>query len=249
MPRRSRNKKDKKNLYFFPFTIYFLVLFMQVSLSFERSLSKDVAIMVDVLRASTTITVALEQIPTIIPTLEIEEAMALAPKHQAFLAGERRGATIEGFDVGNSPLDIQKLRGETLIITTSNGTRILEGINGRALIGSFINAQAVAGKAIEIATDHIEVVMAGVRGHFAIEDFLGAGAIISHLQEQELDEMAQAACLAIQNPEKVDLAVKNSRSAKNLRKLGFGKDIEFCLQRNKSQLVPEFKEGLIRVLE
>lgn len=107
----------------------------------------------------------------------------------------------------------------------------------------------MAGKAIEIATDHIEVVMAGVRGHFAIEDFLGAGAIISHLQEQELDEMAQAACLAIENPEKVDLAVRNSRSAKNLRKLGFGEDIEFCLQRNKSQLVPEFKEGLIRVLE
>jgi len=222
---------------------------MQVSLSFERSLSKDVAIMVDVLRASTTITVALEKIPNIIPTLEIEEALALAPKHQAFLAGERRGATIEGFDVGNSPVDIQKLSGETLIITTSNGTRILEGITGRALIGSFINAQAVAEKAREISTEHIEVVMAGVRGNFAIEDFLGAGAIISHLQDQELDEMGQAACLAIQNPEMVDLAVRNSRSAKNLRKLGFGEDVDFCLQRDKSQLVPEFKDGLIRVLE
>jgi 2-phosphosulfolactate phosphatase len=222
---------------------------MQVSLSFERSFSKDVAIMVDVLRASTTITVALEKIPNIIPTLEIEEALALAPEHQAFLAGERRGATIEGFDVGNSPLEIQNLQGETLIITTSNGTRILEGITGRALIGTFINAKAVARKAREIATDHIEVVMAGVRGDFAIEDFLGAGEIISHLQDQELDEMAQASCLAIQNPERVDEAVRNSRSARNLRKLGFGEDIDFCLQRNKSQMVPEFKDGLIRFLE
>ena len=205
--------------------------------------------MVDVLRASTTITVALEKIPNIIPTLEIEEALALAPEHQAFLAGERRGATIEGFDVGNSPLEIQNLQGETLIITTSNGTRILEGITGRALIGTFINAKAVARKAREIATDHIEVVMAGVRGDFAIEDFLGAGEIISHLQDQELDEMAQASCLAIQNPERVDEAVRNSRSARNLRKLGFGEDIDFCLQRNKSQMVPEFKDGLIRFLE
>ena len=82
------------------------------------------------------------------------------------------GATIEGFDTGNSPLEIQKFSGKTLIITTSNGTRILEEIKGRALIGSFINAQAVAQKASEIAGDHIEVVMAGVRGRFAIEDFL-----------------------------------------------------------------------------
>ncbi|MBI4813634.1 MAG: 2-phosphosulfolactate phosphatase [Methanobacterium sp.] len=222
---------------------------MQVSLSFERSFSKDVAIMVDVLRASTTITVALEKIPNIIPTLEIEEALAIAPEHQAFLAGERGGATIEGFDVGNSPLEIQNLSGETLIITTSNGTRILEGISGRALIGSFINAQAVAKKAREISTSHIEVVMAGVRGKFAIEDFLGAGEIISHLQDQELDEMAQSACMAIQNPQLVDQAVKNSRSARNLRKLGFEEDVDFCLQRDKSFRVPEFKDGLIRILE
>ena len=222
---------------------------MQVSLSFERSLSKDVAIMVDVLRASTTISVALEKIPNIIPTLEIEEALALAPKHQAFLAGERGGATIKGFDVGNSPIEIQKLHGETLIITTSNGTRILEGISGRALVGSFINAKAVAQKAREIAVDHIEVVMAGVRGQFAIEDFLGAGEIISHLQDQELDEMAQAACLAIENHKMVDQAVKNSRSARNLNKLGFGEDVDFCLQRDKLKIVPEFKDGLIRILE
>ena len=82
-----------------------------------------------------------------------------------------------------------------------------------------------------------------------VEDFLGAGEIISHLQDQELDEMAQAAVMAIQNPKLVDQAVKNSRSAMNLRKLGFGEDVDFCLQRDKSNLVPEFKDGLIRILE
>lgn len=222
---------------------------MQVSLSLERSFSRDISIMVDVLRASTTITIALEKIPYIIPTLEIEDALTMAPEHQAFLAGERGGATIEGFDTGNSPLEIQKLSGKTLIITTSNGTRILEKIKGRALIGSFINAQAVAQKASSIAVDHIEVVMAGVRGRFAIEDFLGAGEIISHLQNHELDEQAQSALLAVQNPELVDQHVKNSRSALNLRKLGFGEDVEFCLQREISQIVPQFKDGIIRISE
>ncbi len=219
---------------------------MQVSLSLEKSFSNDVSIVVDVLRASTTITIALEKIPYIVPTVEIEEALAMAPNNEAFLAGERGGATIEGFDMGNSPIDIQKLTGKPLIITTSNGTRILEGINGSALIGSFVNAHAVAMKAIEIADKQVEVIMAGVRGRFAIEDFLGAGEIIAHLQNHDLDEMAQSAFLAVQNPELVDEYVKNSRSARNLRKIGFGDDIEFCLQRNISNIVPQFKKGIIK---
>ena len=219
---------------------------MQVSLSLERSFSRDVSIMVDVLRASTTITIALEKIPYIIPTLEIDEALTMTPKNEAFLAGERGGYTIEGFDTGNSPIEIQKFAGKPLIITTSNGTRILEGISGRALIGSFVNARAVAKKAVMTAVDEIEVVMAGVRGRFAIEDFLGAGEIISYLQKHDLDEMAQSACLAIQNTELVDEHVKNSMSAKNLREIGFGADVEFCLQRNISNIVPQFKDGQIR---
>ncbi len=219
---------------------------MQVSLSLERSFSRDVSIMVDVLRASTTITIALEKIPYIIPTLEIDEALTTTPKNEAFLAGERGGYTIEGFDTGNSPIEIQKFSGKPLIITTSNGTRILEGMSGRALIGSFVNARAVAKKAFMTAVDEIEVVMAGVRGRFAIEDFLGAGEIISYLQKHDLDEMAQSACLAIQNTELVDEHVKNSMSAKNLREIGFGADVEFCLQRNISNIVPQFKDGQIR---
>jgi len=219
---------------------------MQVSLSLERSFSRDVSIMVDVLRASTTITIALERIPYIIPTREIEEALTLAAGKDAFLAGERGGANIEGFNTGNSPIGIQKLTGKPLIITTSNGTRILEGINGRALIGSFVNARAVAQKAVETAVNEIEVVMAGVKGRFAIEDFLGAGEIISHLQNHDLDEMAQSACLAVQNPELVDEYVKNSLSARNLRKLGFSDDVDFCIQRNISNIAPQLKDGIIR---
>ena len=219
---------------------------MHVSLSLEKSFSKDVSIMVDVLRASTTIILALENFSKIIPVRSLEDAMQLAKEYNSILAGERDGARVEGFDAGNSPLDIQKFKGESLVLSTTNGTRILEDIKGKTLIGSFVNAMAVAEMALKMAEDHIEVVMAGVNGNFVIEDFLGAGEIISHLQDQKLDEMALAALLAAQNTEKVNEAVRKSKSAHGLVKLGFEADVDFCLKRNSTTTVPLYENGYIK---
>ena len=219
---------------------------MHVSLSLEKSFSKDVSIMVDVLRASTTIILALENFSKIIPVRSLEDAVQLAKEYNSILAGERDGARVEGFDAGNSPLDIQKFKGESLVLSTTNGTRILEDIKGKTLIGSFVNAMAVAEMALKMAEDHIEVVMAGVNGNFVIEDFLGAGEIISHLQDQKLDEMALAALLAAQNPEKVNEAVRKSKSAHGLVKLGFEADVDFCLKRNSTTTVPLYENGCIK---
>lgn len=219
---------------------------MDVSLTLEKSYSEDVGIMVDVLRASTTITVALESFDEIIPVTQLDDALKLASQREAVLAGERGGDTVEGFNTGNSPIEIQKFRGKSLILTTSNGTRILGSMNGIPLIGSFINAKAVATHAFNIAKDHIEVVMAGVNGRFAIEDFLGAGTIISNLQNScTLDEMALASVLASQDMKKTENAVYESLSAANLRELGFEKDIQFCLQRDTSDTVPVYRNGII----
>ncbi|HNR25284.1 MAG TPA: 2-phosphosulfolactate phosphatase [Methanobacteriaceae archaeon] len=220
---------------------------MDVSLTLENSYSEDVCIMVDVLRASTTITVALEKFSEVIPVTELEEALNLASQKEVVVAGERGGATVKGFDTGNSPVEIQRFCGETLILTTSNGTRILGSMKGTPLIGSFINAESVALKALELAQDHIEVVMAGVNGRFAIEDFLGAGIIISHLQRScTLDEMALASVLACQDIGKVEKSIYKSLSAANLCELGFKKDVEFCLQQDISELVPVYQDGIIR---
>lgn len=219
---------------------------MRVSLSLDRSYSEDVAIMVDALRASATITTALESFKTVIPVRGIDEAVTLAKKHEAVLAGEREGTKIEGFDVGNSPVDIRNFQGDILVLTTSNGTRILEDISASTiLIGSYLNAQAVASKALKLAKNHIEVVMAGVNGKFAIEDFLSAGEIITNLQDHELAEEALAAVMASTDPEKVDDAVLNSSSALRLRALGLEKDIQFSLKRNIYKTVPIYKDGTI----
>lgn len=218
---------------------------MKVSLSLDRSFSEDVSIMVDVLRASTTITVAMKNFRTIIPVKTIEEAEKLAKKYDAVLAGERRGAAIEGFDTGNSPLEISNLAGDVLVITTSNGTRIMEGMNGNVVVGSFVNARAVAKKASDLAENHIEVVMAGVEGIFAIEDFLGAGEIISNLLDYNLDEKAQAAYMASRDWTSVSKAIKNSRSARRLGEIGLSDDVDFCLKRNIYESVPVYDNGTI----
>lgn len=221
---------------------------MLVSLSFEESVSQDVAIMVDVLRASTTITVALDNFNEVIAVKSKNNAIKLAKTHNATLAGERDGATIAGFDTGNSPVEIKNFSGNTLVLTTSNGTRILEGMKAKSLVGSFVNAKAVANIASKIADDHIEIVMAGVRGRFAIEDFLGAGEIISNLKNFELDEMAQAAYLASRDNEMVSEAVKNSLSARGLKKLGFIDDIDFCIKKDIYNVVPFYEGGIIKKL-
>jgi 2-phosphosulfolactate phosphatase len=219
---------------------------MKVSLTLENSHSNDVTIVVDALRASTTIITALENFQTIIPVKNIEDATKLASKYCAVLAGERGGAAVKGFDTGNSPVEIQNFSGEVLVLTTTNGTRILEGLTSKVLVGSFVNAKAVAKKALAIAENHIEVIMAGVNGRFAIEDFLGAGEIISNLQDQELDELALASVLASQDKKAVEEAVKNSKSAQGLYELGLGQDVDFCLKRNLYDTVPVYKNGKVR---
>ncbi len=219
---------------------------MKVTLSLDKSYSEDVAIMVDVLRASTTMTVAMENFCQIMPVKSIGEAETLAIKYDAILAGERRGAAIEGFDVGNSPVEISNFSGKVLVITTSNGTRILEGMKAKVLVGSFVNAKAVAKKAMDIANNHIDLVMAGVEGRFAIEDFLGAGEIIGSLTDCNLDEMAQAAYMSSRNDKMVNNAIMNSRSANRLVGLGFSKDVDFCMRRNVYDQVPVYEKRCIK---
>ncbi len=221
---------------------------MLVSLSLDKSYSKDVAIMVDVLRASTTITVALNNFNQVIAVKDKNDAIELAREHNAVLAGERDGAPIPGFDTGNSPVAIKNFSGDTLVLTTTNGTRILEEMKAKSLIGSFVNAKVVAQKASEIADNHIEVVMAGVRGRFAIEDFLGAGEIISYLKNYELDEMARAAYMASRNEEMVNKAIMSSKSALGLQKLGFLDDITFSIKKNIYDIIPIYEKQIIKKL-
>lgn len=216
---------------------------MKVTLSFEESSGNDVSIMVDVLRASTTITLALDNFKKIIPCFSPDEALNLKDKIGGILAGERGGKKIDGFDIGNTPTGICDLKTneDTLLLTTSNGTRILENMNSKVLIGSIINAKAVGKLSSKLADNHIDVVMAGVKGEFAIEDFLAAGEILywicENLDDYEINEYAKASILASRDYKSLKEAIINSRSGKRLIELGYENDVIFCCKKNISDNV------------
>ena len=216
---------------------------MNVTLSFEQTISSDVSIMVDALRASSTITVALNNFKRIIPCFTPEEALKLKEEYGGVLAGERMGKKIEGFDIGNTPVGISKLESDedTLIFTSSNGTRILENMSSKVLVGSMINAKAVGLKSIHLADKHIDVVMAGVKGEFAIEDFLASGEILywicQNLDNYHLSEYAKSAILASRDYDCLKEAFINSRTSKRFMELGYEEDVDFCCQKNITENV------------
>ena len=226
---------------------------MKITLSFEETISGDVSIMVDALRASTSITVALNNFKKIIPCFTPEEALELQEKIGGVVAGERNGKQIEGFDIGNTPVGIMNYESDedTLILTTTNGTRILESMNSKVLVGSLVNAKSVAKASCRLANDHIDVVMAGVKGKFAIEDYLAAGEILyqicESLDEYKLSEYAKTAIMASRDYDALTEAFMNSRTAKRLIELDNLKDVEFSCQKNITENVAIFKNNELKL--
>jgi len=151
-----------------------------------------VAVVIDVLRATTTMVHALAAgCDAVIPCLEIEEARRLALElrpTQGLLAGERKGLPIEGFDLGNSPSACtpELCSGRTMVMTTTNGTRAIAACAeaDRVLIAAFVNRKATL-DALKADGRPIHCVCSGTDGQVSLEDTLLAGALA-----QELDTMA-----------------------------------------------------------
>ncbi len=227
---------------------------MKVTLSLETSISEDMSIMVDALRSSTTMTLALNNFEKVIPCFTPEEALKLKDEFDAVIAGERMGEKIEGFDIGNSPIEAETYETDkkTLILTTSNGTRILENMNSKVLVGCLANAKAVGVRSVEMAQEHIDVVMAGVRGEFALEDFLASGEILywicKSLDEYEISELAKAAIIASRDYNSLKTGFYNSRTGKRLAKLGYKRDINRCCQKNISENVAIYENNELKLI-
>ncbi len=148
------------------------------------ALRGGVAVVIDVLRATTTMLHALAAgCDAIIPCAEIDEARRVAgslPPGSALLAGEREGVAIEGFDLGNSPGDCtpEVCSGRTMVMTTTNGTRaILASLEAeRILIAAFVNREATI-EALMVDGRPIHLVCAGTGGSISLEDSMFAGAL------------------------------------------------------------------------
>ncbi len=208
------------------------------------------AVIVDVLRASTTIASALTNgAAGVIPCLSIEDARAAAQQHDALLGGERCGVKVEHFDCGNSPTEYTPdvVRDRVLAFTTTNGTRALhQSLNAaHIVIGSFVNLTAVANFCADTSAD-IDIVCAGTDGAISSEDVLFAGLLASELiQAGHFQPADDATRIAVDfsgrnadNPPRLLDAVRASQGGRNLIKLGFDADIQFAANVDRFSIVP-----------
>jgi 2-phosphosulfolactate phosphatase len=163
------------------------------------------AVVVDAIRASTTIAVLISKGARVVPVASVEKAASAATD---FRIGERGSAKVAGFDFGNSPTEILGLElppGSTIVLSTTNGTRIVQAAGGAGAIltGAFVNAGILAEDLAGGAYDDAEVVVVGCgwEGRRASEDEAAAGAILHRLGSRgaELDGPAASSrgiCLA-----------------------------------------------------
>lgn len=224
-------------------------------------LSGQVCIVVDVLRASSTIVTILErgaQEVLLAPT--IAEARRLHRELPGYLlCGEEGGLPPPGFDYGNSPSEFSALdlKGQRFILCTSNGTRAIAAAAGAplVLVGCLVNATAVASAARREAAARglaIAVVCAGEEGGstFAAEDALGAGAIVDAIVDPgrrsptalELTDETRAALEQYHAQRgREEAALRETAHGRDLLALGLEQDLAFCAQRDRFTLVPRLE--------
>ena len=223
-----------------------------------NALAGSVAVVVDVLRASTTIVHALAAgCCSVRPCAEIEEARKLAdplPAGKVILAGERLGEKIAGFDRGNSPREFTaaNCKGCTLILTTSNGTRaLLRAADAeRVLVAGFVNFSAVC-EQLRADARPVHIICSGSDGEPSLEDALLAGAFVEHLcdhYELQLNDSARLAWDSFEtNGHVLRSALDLGRGGQRLKELGFDADISAAAEIDALTLVPELRRDPLRI--
>ncbi|HTR33533.1 MAG TPA: 2-phosphosulfolactate phosphatase [Gaiellaceae bacterium] len=216
---------------------------MRVDVAFtpDERASAHVGIVVDVIRATSSIAQALASgYERVLCCAEIDEARALRAElgDEAVVGGERNAVVVDGFDVGASPREFAlEPKARTLILTTTNGTRAILTAAARCdvvFVGSLLNLTAVAEAARSEGGD-VAILCSGFKGTFALDDAYCAGRIVEALGAERSDAAIAAAMLAAAWPD--PLAGLNART---YGPPGLEADIEFCAQVDLLDAVPRF---------
>ena len=235
----------------------------------RRDLGNTVCVVLDILRATTTMVAALASgARGIVPVAEIDEAVACRRgRPEVLLAGERDGLRIGGdlsggvdFDLGNSPREFlpQIVRGRTIVMTTTNGTRALRACAGagQVLACGFVNVGATLAWLREHRPAEIVIVCSGTHEQAALEDVLAAGALCSALSAAfPQDAVADAAWIAagLYATFEHDLPASTRHSRNGRRLLAIPElrgDVQYCFERDRHALVAAMgKDGVVKVQE
>jgi 2-phosphosulfolactate phosphatase len=198
----------------------------------------DVALVVDVLRASSTIVAALDGgFERVLCVGDVEGARRLRTAGRE-LAGEQGCRPIEGFDYGNSPGELGRAQVAELVLCTTNGTpAVLAAAEaaGEVLITSLLNLDAVVG-AVPAGAD-VTIVCSGTNGRFALEDAYLAGRIVERLTRSRTDAAVAAAQLAGSYDDPYT-PLAQSADAEVLRATGQSEDVRFCARESVFDIVP-----------
>lgn len=222
------------------------------------ALAEATVVVVDVLRATTTIVEALANgARAIFPMTSTEEAVRLASslgREDTLLCGERRGRKIEGFDLGNSPGEFTRaaVAGKRLVMSTTNGTRgFVAGAEGARLLAcAFTNLGAVAAALAGAPT--LAIICAGREDHFAIDDALCAGHLIERIAqatggEPALDDAGYAARTLAKSLSPDRSFLEGTEAGRRLIEIGLGDDLDACAVVDRHAIVPEVRDQAITV--
>ena len=223
----------------------------------HQALQDCAVIVIDVLRATSTIITALDAgASSVVTVADVEEARMLAKAlgEGAVLGGERGGIALPGFALGNSPLEYtaDKVAGKTVILTTTNGTYTLHRSSSAAAVAvaAFINLDAAVDWGAQKLRQGAKLLLAcaGTRRRFSWEDAWWAGAILGRLRQElsgsvETSDGALAAeqlwIAAGRDPQRV---LNSSSHGANLLRLGFADDIAYCAQLSCTDSVPQLRD-------
>jgi 2-phosphosulfolactate phosphatase len=256
-----------------PLFVHFLPELMDA-----HGLPTGMAVVIDILRASSTIVTALRNgASSVHPCASAAEARLIRtgePAATVLLGGERHGVRMEGFDLGNSPAEYtpEVVAGRTIAFTTTNGTRALLacGRSSRILIGCFLNLSALVSRLMETDVP-VHLLCAGTDGLITGEDVLFAGAVVRRLTDDsshrlhqrvawQLNDCAEIAlshwcsveqCMATRNSTAEDVVAQRFRTARggvNLLELGYDSDLVLCSRIDTTDVVPEFDHASSRLV-
>lgn len=232
----------------------------------QRDLRRTVCVVLDVLRATSSIVTALAHgAAAVLPVVDIPEALAVRrARPEVLLAGERDGVRIRAavsggveFDLGNSPREFtaERVQGRTLVMTTTNGTRALRACAGAGcvLAGAFLNRAALVRRLVQIRPARLLLVGSGTGEEAALEDTLAAGALVDALEGLFPTGRISDAALIAQHlyrrlADDLPSALAQSRNGRRLlAHPELRADVAFCAACDRFDLVPELAAGELRV--
>lgn len=228
----------------------------------EMQLKDKNIVVIDVLRASTTIATALTNgAKEIIPVSSIENAVKISGNlfgEVTLRAGERNAKMIEGFNLGNSPLEYTEevVKGKSIIFVTTNGSAaIVKGKHARHLVvAGFVNLSTVVAALQELQSD-VTIICAGKENRFCIEDAVCAGRIINEFERTSKIELVPddggiaAAALDRTFGKNILKMLKASDHGRYLAEIGFQEDLKVCAEIDSLEILPTLSGNVIRTVK